>query len=146
MPKAPITPPNAEIVKSFFAATYAGDFERAFRDCAHPDFAWIVGSATNDDLRRAIPWAGHALTGREGYLSMTNTLFSEFESVRFEARRYIDAGDSVFVEGHFTFRHRETGRLADSDWLARFDMKNGRIAGGQFYENTYAVAAARVTP
>jgi len=49
----------------------------------------------------------------------------------------------VFVEGSFRFRHRQTGRIAESDWLARFDMRDGRIAGGQFYENTYAVAAAR---
>ncbi|MDY6940456.1 MAG: hypothetical protein SWY16_22715 [Cyanobacteriota bacterium] len=53
------------------------------------------------------------------------------------------AGDRVFVEGHFTFRHRTTGKIADSDFLAAFRMENGRISGGQFYENTAGVAAAR---
>ena len=80
---------------------------------------------------------------REGYVGLTAMLFSEFEALSFEARRYVDAGEVVFVEGHFNFRHRRTGRIADSDWLARFDLRDGRIAGGQFYENTHAVAAAR---
>ncbi|HZF33103.1 MAG TPA: nuclear transport factor 2 family protein [Candidatus Angelobacter sp.] len=134
---------STEIVRSFFAAVYAADYERAFRDYAHPGFAWVVGSAANDGLRAAIPWAGYELVGREGYVALTSMLFSEFEPLSFETRRYVAAGDLVFVEGHFTFGHRQTGKIADSDWLARFDMRDGRIAGGQFYENTYAVAAAR---
>lgn len=136
-------PNNAEVVRSFFSATYAGDFDKAFRDHARPEFTWIVGSADNGELRQAIPWAGQTHVGQEGYLQLTNFLFSEFEPLTFEARRYTEAGSAVFVEGHFTFRHRETGKVADSDWIARFDMKDGRIAGGQFYENTAAIAAAR---
>jgi uncharacterized protein len=50
--------------------------------------------------------------------------------------------DKVFVEGHFKFRHRKTGKIAESNWLTRFDIKDGRIVDGQFYENTYAVAMA----
>jgi ketosteroid isomerase-like protein len=134
---------NLEVVKSFFAATYAGDFDRAFREHTQPEFTWITGSASNEELRAAIPWASVLHVGREGYLALTNQLFSEFESLSFEARRYSEAGDRVYVEGHFRFRHRTTGKIADSDWVARFDMRAGRISGGQFYENTYAVAAAR---
>ncbi len=70
-------------------------------------------------------------------------LFREFEPLAFDAKRYTDAIFAVFVEGHFTFRHRETQGTAESDWVARFDMADGRLAAGQFYENTYAVAAAR---
>ncbi|TCU38632.1 hypothetical protein EV129_104236 [Rhizobium azibense] len=54
-----------------------------------------------------------------------------------------DAGNQVFVEGHFRLQHRETARIADSDFLARFEMRDGRIASGQIYENTAAVAEAR---
>lgn len=36
------------------------------------------------------------------------------------------------VEGHLTFRHRQTGKIADSEWIARFEMETGRIAGGNF--------------
>jgi ketosteroid isomerase-like protein len=134
---------NTEVVRSFFDAVYAADYERAFDAFTSPGFTWVVGSADNDALRAAIPWAGTRLTGRDGYLSLVRTLFGEFEALSFVPLRYFDAGEAVFVEGQFQFRHRQTGKLADSDWLARFDMRDGRIAGGQFYENTYAVAAAR---
>jgi ketosteroid isomerase-like protein len=134
---------NAETVRRFFEAVYAGDYERAFSDYAHADYRFIVGSAGNSDLQAAIPWAGHVHAGQSGYTELTRQLFLEFEPLSFETRSYVESGDKVFVEGHFRFRHRITGQIADSDWLTRFDIKDGRIAGGQFYENTYAVAMAR---
>ena len=134
---------NIQTVKQFFAAQYAGDFETAFNHYAAPDFKWIVASANNDALQTAIPWAGYTHQGKEGYIKLTALLFAEFEPLEFEQHRYTDAGDRVFVEGHFLFRHRETGRIADSDWVARFDIRDGLISGGQFYENTAGVAEAR---
>ena len=134
---------NIETVKKFFEAQYAGEFDRAFHNYAQPRFQWIVSSDSNEALRAAIPWAGYNHQGKEGYTRLMTQLFSEFEALEFEPRRYTDAGELVFVEGHFTFRHRQTGKIADSDWIARFDMQDGRIAGGQFYENTESVAVAR---
>lgn len=134
---------NTETVRRFFDAVYTGDYDHAFADYAHADYRFIVGSAGNSDLQAAVPWAGHVHTGQAGYAEMTRQLFSEFEAVTFETNSYTESGDKVFVEGHFRFRHRSTGKIADSDWLARFDIKDGRIASGQFYENTYAVAKAR---
>ena len=133
---------NSEVVKAFFAATYAADYDRAFADYARPEFTWTV-SSEDERLRAAIPWAGYPHIGRDGYVNLTRMLFNEFEPLSFEAERYFDAGDTVFVQGHFALRHRVTGKVAETDWLARFDMRDGCIAGGQFYENTYAVAAAR---
>lgn len=138
-----MTQSNAEIVQKFLEAQYAGELDRAFQSYAQPNFQWIVSSGNNESLRAAIPWAGYTHQGQEGYVRLVTLLFSEFEALEFEPSRYTDAGDRVFVEGHFTFRHRQTGKIADSDWVARFDMEDGRISGGQFYENTAGVAAAR---
>jgi ketosteroid isomerase-like protein len=135
--------PNTETVRSFLSTQYAGDFDTAFGKYAAPDFTWIVSTANSDELRAAIPWAGHRFEGKEGYIRLVSMLFSEFEALEFTPSHFTDAGDKVFVEGHFVFRHRETGRIAVSDFIARFDMRDGRISGGQFYENTAAVAAAR---
>lgn len=117
--------------------------DRAFKDYAHSSFHWIVGSGNNEALRRVIPWAGHVHQGKEGYIRLTTLIFSEFEVLEFIAQRYTDAGDRVLVEGHFTFRHHKTSKIADSDWIARFDIQDSRISGGQFYENTAGVAEAR---
>lgn len=134
---------NIQTVQQFFTAQYAGDFDKAFGEYATPDFKWIVASANNQALKSVIPWAGYTHQGKEGYINLTSLLFAEFEPLEFEQHRYTDAGDRVFVEGHFMFRHRVTGLLADSDWVARFDMRDGRISGGQFFENTAGVAQAR---
>ncbi|MEO0489980.1 MAG: nuclear transport factor 2 family protein [Cyanobacteria bacterium J06659_2] len=134
---------NIETVQKFLEAQYVSDFDHAFQAYAHPNFQWVVSSNHNEALKAAIPWAGYIHHGKEGYIRLVTMLFSEFEALEFEPRRYTDAGDRVFVEGHFTFRHRQTGKIADSDWIARFDMAAGRITGGQFYENTAGVAAAR---
>ena len=135
--------PNIKAAKGFFEAQYSGDFETAFRDYAHPDFRFVVSSADNEALRAAIPWAGYAHRGRQGYERLTTLLFSEYEPLEFKTTRFSDTGDQVFVEGHFVFRHRQTAKIADSDFIARFEMRDGKIAGGQFYENTAAVAEAR---
>jgi uncharacterized protein len=134
---------NIEAAKRFYELVYTGNYDQAFADHAHPDFRFVVGSSDNPELKAVIPWTGYTHLGREGYVALTNMMFSEFEALNFEPRHYSDAGDRVYIEGNFRFRHRTTGKIAVSDWLVRLDMKDGRIAGGQFYENTYAVAAAR---
>ncbi|HBE72146.1 MAG TPA: ketosteroid isomerase [Planctomycetaceae bacterium] len=134
---------NVRVVKGFLDAQYAGDFDTAFGSFAQPDFSWIVGSADNETLRDAIPWAGHTHLGKEGYVQLVTELFSEFEALEFNPARFTDAGECVFVEGNFVFRHKETGKTVNSDFLSRFDMKDGKIIGGQFYENTQGVAEAR---
>lgn len=132
-----------EIVQKFLEAQYAGDFDTAFDNYALPEFTWIVSSANNDHLKALIPWAGYEHQGKEGYINLTKMLFGEFESLTFEPQHFTDASDRVYVEGHFTFRHRETGKIADSDFIALFRFQEGKISGGQFYENTADVAAAR---
>lgn len=134
---------NIITARKFFEAQYSGDLETAFREYVQPDFKFVVSSCNNEALRAVIPWAGYEHNGRAGYEHLTNLLFSEYEPLEFDTHRFSDTGDQVFVEGHFLFRHRETAKLADSDFIARFEMREGKIAGGQFYENTAAVADAR---
>lgn len=136
---------NSDVVAKFFELQYAGDFDTAFGSYADPDrFVWIVGSADNPQLSSAIPWAGREMRGKEGYVELTGMLFGEFDVIDFSPAHFTDGGDRVIVEGHFRFQHKETGKIADSDWVGRFDMENGKIVGGQFFENTHAVAAARI--
>ena len=134
---------NTDLIKRFLELQYAGELDRGFDECAVEDFWWVVGSDGNAGLNAAIPWAGVRHHGRAGYLGFTRMLYGEFDVEDFSAHHFAEAGDRVYVEGHFRFRHKSTGRVADSDFLARFVVTDGRIAGGQFYENTFGVAAAR---
>jgi pimeloyl-ACP methyl ester carboxylesterase/ketosteroid isomerase-like protein len=133
--------PSVSIVERFYDCVYAGDLDGAAA-LLDEDFTWLVGTESVE-LTAAVPWAGRVLRGRSGFLELVTTLFDEFESLEFRAQEFYPVGDAVFVQGHFAFRHNVTGRNAVSDWFARFEVGGGRIKGGQFFENTYAVAAAR---
>ncbi|GAB3434950.1 nuclear transport factor 2 family protein [Flindersiella endophytica] len=132
---------NASLIRTFYDHVYSGEIEDILA-MLHDDFTWLIGT-NSEELAAAIPWAGRVLRGSKGFLEMVDGLFGEFETVEFQARDFVTAGDDVFVEGMFVFRHKETGKTAVSDWLARFRVADGKILGGQFFENTYAVAAAR---
>lgn len=134
---------HIETVKAFLELQYEGRIEEAFLRYADEDFSWVVSSQSNPDLNNAIPWAGIELTGLEGYKNLTNLLFGEFEPLEFKTTSFHAVDDIVFMTGHFVFKHRLTGKTADSDFLGLFRMKDGKIEGGQFYENTFAVAEAR---
>ena len=132
---------NADLVRHFYEHIYAGDINAAV-DMLHDDFTWLVATE-NAALTAAVPWAGRTLRGREGFLELATMLFGEFESLEFQAKEFHAIGDQVFVFGHFSFRHQASGRLAVSDWAARFAVADGKILGGQFFEDTYSVAVAR---
>ena len=134
---------NKEIVKDFLRLQYEGKIDEAFNSHAHDDFQWVVSTADNEALRKGIPWAGYTHHGKEGYESLIGLLFGEFESLKFEVNDYYEAEDKVFAVGRFRFKHYETKKVIDSDFIGLFNMDNGKIKGGQFYENTYAVAQAR---
>lgn len=103
----------------------------------------MTDSADNPDLRAAIPWACYDHMGAEGHANLYAQLLGEFDVEAFEPRSFAEAGGKVCVEGRSRFRRKETGKVADSDWCARLDTKDGRITGGRFYENAQRVAAAR---
>ena len=133
---------HTDMVKAFLTLQYEGKIEEAFQYYAAEDFTWVVSTRENKNLTVAIPWAGLTHKGLEGYKTLTGLLFGEFESLTFEPQEFHEINQKVFVVGYFKFRHRVTGKLAESDFIGLFDMREGKIAGGQFFENTYAVAVA----
>lgn len=135
---------NTEVVKKFLTAQYAGKIDEAFDMYAHDQFTWVVGSKDNGDLKSQIPWAGYKHKGKDGYKTLTGMLYGEYDSQKFETHHFSEAAGKVFVEGNFVFKHRVTGKIVDSDFVAVFKMRDGKISGGQFFENTAGVAAARI--
>jgi ketosteroid isomerase-like protein len=135
---------TGRVVYDFYEAVYADDFDRAFDDYVDENFTFVVGTANNPALNAQIPWAGVEHKGRSGFDELVTVLYGEFEPIVMEPRVFTETGDTVFLEGHFRFKHKVTGKFADSDWLAKYTVKDGRMQGGIFYENTAGVAAARI--
>ena len=143
MDPAPTDSHNIATVKAFLKAQFAGEAERGFHDYASPSFNWTVASRDSPDLTAAIPWAGFTLKGAEGYKNLMDLLFGEFEPLEFKPSAFYDAKEVVFVMGTLAFKHRKTEKIARSDFVSRFDIFEGKVGGGQMYEDTYAFASAR---
>lgn len=134
---------NKEIVKSFFGLMHQGEFEKAFNNYAATDLEWIVAMANSPDLTAAIPWDGVVHKGFVGFKKLNESLFGEFEGLAFQLEDSFAEGDTVVGFGHLRFKHKETQKVAESDFAIRITMRDGRIARGQFFENTFAIANAR---
>ena len=132
-----------EVVQNFLTLQYEGKVEEAFRNYADPGFKWVVSTNNNPELTKAIPWAGYEHYGLEGYKNLNALLFGEYEPIEFNTDEFYEVANKVFMMGNFKFKHRVTEKLAETDFIGVFNILDSRITGGQFYENTYAVAEAR---
>lgn len=133
---------NKETVRAFYDFIYQGKVDQALSECATTDLEWLV-AIENSELNAEIPWTGIVHKGYDGFKELNEQLFGEFEAVLFEARDFFADGDTVIVFGTFKFEHRQTGKIADSDFAVRITMRDGKMARGHFFENTFGVAAAR---
>ena len=134
---------NIGTVQNFLSLQYKGKIEEAFKNYADPNFEWVVSTVNNDELTNSIPWAGYKHKGLNGYKNLMGQLFGEYEALEFDSREFYEIENKVFMIGYFKFRHYTTGKIAESDFVGVFNLKEGKIIGGQFYENTFAVASAR---
>ena len=132
-----------DIVKKMLEMQYGSGVDTNFvTQYSNENFQWIVG-IVNEELHKAIPWAGVVQNGMEGYYNLVGQLFGEFEVLQFLPKDFHETETKVFVEGYFKFQHKVTKKIAETDYIMRFDFDNGKISGGQMYENTYGVAEAR---
>jgi len=129
---------NVETVRRFFATVNdGGDLSGLVTE----DVTWISGSEHSPASTEAIPWAGHPIRGVAAVAEFFRRLDDEsFEVLSREATDVVAAGDTVVVFGHFESRARPTGQRVASDFACRVDLRDGRIARGQFFEDSYAVA------
>jgi len=138
MNEASVENPNVETVGRFFEAVNdVGDFSGLVTE----DVTWISGSEHSPASTEAIPWAGHPIRGAAQVRDFFRRLDNEsFEVLSREARDVVASGDTVVAFGHFESRARPTGKRVASDFACRMDLRDGRIARGQFFEDSYAVA------
>ena len=121
---------NIEVAKLFFAAIFAENFDRAFADYANSNFRFVAGSMDNPELQKAIPLVASYASAKQDTWWNDATAFFGVRVSEFRGYPIPDAGDKVFVEGHFRFKHKQTGKIADSDWLTRFDMSKMDASSG----------------
>jgi uncharacterized protein len=85
--------------------------------------------------------------GREATRGYFSKLAEDWEMISYRADEFLVDGDRVVVFGHCAFKHRKTGKVADSRVVHRWRFVDGLAAEFfEFYDTAKAFAAATPDP
>ena len=121
-----------QVIESIYAAFQRGDI---------PYILSQVATGASWRQPKTTPWGGD-YTGPEGAAQFFTKLAAVMETVSFEPRENIAAGDEVFSFGTYAGRSVRTGKTAHADWMFRWRVSGGKIVSYQGYLDTAALAAA----
>jgi len=122
---------NVELARSGYATFAAGDIPGVLALCAD-DLVW----STPESLR-----FGGVYRGPSGAGEFFTKLPQNFAELHVEPERYIDAGDTVVVQG----RHRGrtvAGNSFDVPWMHRWTYRDGKVTSFTELMDTAPVVAA----
>ncbi|AOP33084.1 hypothetical protein A0128_03940 [Leptospira tipperaryensis] len=130
---------SAEVVKDFFNAFGNGDFEGILR--LFDEEASIV--AVRNDFDRSGLYGTYK--GKDGLQKFLSNLGSHFDTKSFSVDSVIGEGDVAFANGSFVHKLKNTGNLFNSDWALKCIVRDNRILGYHFYEDSAAFEKANVS-
>lgn len=125
---------NVDLVKSAYEAFSRGDIRGVVATLAD-DVDWYVQGPPS------IPMIGRR-TGPQEVAEFFKIVSDTEEAEEFEPQKFIAQGDDVVVLGHYRWRMRSTGRVAESDFAHAFAVRNGRIASFREFTDTASFASA----
>ena len=128
---APANAP-ADLVGAIYAAFQKGDIPFILKQVA-PQARWHQAAT--------LPWGGD-YRGPEGTAEFFQKLDANMETIGFEARENIAAGDQVFSFGSYSGKSRQTGRTGTADWMFRWQIRDGQIVSWESYIDTAALLSA----
>jgi len=90
-----------------------------------------------------VPFGGE-YRGRDAVGRFFSELNQHEEVKRFEPREFIAQGDRVVAIGFYSSRAKATGRMAESEWVHLFTIRNGKVVKFQeFFDTAAALIAHR---
>lgn len=126
---------SSEIVKGLYAAFLRGDVA-----------AVLAAFDTQIEWREAenSPWAGgNPYVGPQAIVSgVFGRVLAELEGFAIAPARFVDAGDTVLVEGRYTGRMRATGKPVDAQFAHVWQLRDGKVVRFQQYTDTAHWSAA----
>jgi uncharacterized protein len=122
---------HTQLIDSMYDAFSRGDIAYILAHVA-PGASWRQS--------KMLPWGGD-YTGPEGAREFFGKLAAEMETTAFRAHQNIEVGDEVFSFGYYEGRSLSTGKIAGSEWMFRWRIADGKIAGYEAYIDTAAMLA-----
>jgi uncharacterized protein len=125
---------NVQLVKNAYSAFQRGDVP-AILALLSDDVTWELPGPAE------IPYAGRR-RGHEGAAEFFRLLGESDEVLVFEPHRFLADGDLVIVLGRYEARVKSTGRVAKTDWVHVFELRDGLAVSWREYLDTAAWAQA----
>lgn len=125
---------NIQAAKTGYAAFGRGDIPGILAqldeqiEWVTPEMAGMPGSGTKH---------GHA-----GVLEFFQAVVECWDFQAFEPRQFIASGDLVAVVGYYRAVARQTGLVAESDWVMVWRFRDGKCVHFQEYTDTAALSGA----
>jgi len=121
---------NVDVLKAAYAAFASGDMPTVL-GAMSPDIRW--SEAENNPYEPS----GKPFVGPD---AVVNNLFmklgAEWAPFEVHPKTFLDAGDSVVVEGRYAGRYKATGRKLDAQFCHVWDLKDGKATRFQQYADT----------
>lgn len=112
-----------------------------------------VGLMTDDVRLRSLAAGdekmGHSAPreGKAAALEFFAGILADWEMIAHPADEFVAEGDRIVVFGRCAWRHRKTGKVAESTFVHKFLVRDGKLADfAEFYDTAKAFAAATPDP
>jgi ketosteroid isomerase-like protein len=125
---------NVKVIEDLLAAFGRGDMPAALNFFAE-DVNWRMPGP------KTIPYVGNR-RGRAEIEKFYDELFGLCEVEHFELNKLIDGGEDVVALGFERLKVKSTGKSFEQHIAIVYSLREGKIAGVQFFEDCAAAAAA----
>ncbi|MEG0209526.1 MULTISPECIES: alpha/beta fold hydrolase [Hafnia] len=122
------------VIHRYFAAFGSGNIDVALA-LMTDDVIWHI------DGELSVSTVG-ILRGREQVRGWLETFPSDFKPQEFTVSQLFESGDTVLALGRFRHTVLTTGNIIGSDYVIRFEMREGLIAHYQIFEDSALLARA----
>jgi uncharacterized protein len=126
---------NIALVQSLYDAFGRGDIATIVAALT-PDVSWHVIGRPSD-----YPTLG-ARKGQAAVNEFFRQVGENQEATDFSPRDFHASGELVFVQGHYAWKIRKTGKAVESDWVHIFTLKNGKVSAFREFTDTAKFAEA----
>ena len=126
---------SGETVKGLYAAFGRGDVA-AVLAALDPQIEWL--EAENS------PWAdGNPYIGPQSVVAgVFARILGQMDGFTLAPGRFVDAGDTVLVEGRYSGRMKATGKPVDAQFAHVWQVRDGKVVRFQQYTDTSQWTAA----
>jgi ketosteroid isomerase-like protein len=130
---------NTQIVESVYAAFRRRDMPAVLAFLAE-DVTWGMVGREQD-----LPMAG-IRNGKSGAAGFFRTMAETIEVTTFEPLSFVEAGDTVFAFGRWSWTMRHNGCPGENEWLHVFTLRDGKVTQYRGYNDTAQLALAYRAP